>query len=296
MSQAIPHYVGRFAPSPTGALHLGSLLAAVGSYVDARANKGQWLVRMEDIDTPRVVPGSADDILRTLEAFGLEWDGVVEYQSRRIERYQQAFEALRAQGLVFDCSCTRKELADTDEGGYPGTCRASPRHAGAPTAARFRIDETQQLRLTDRIQGDCIFDLRSMGDVIIKRRDGLFAYQLAVVVDDADQSITDIVRGADLLPSTAWQMEIRKALHLPVIRHAHLPVLMEPDGSKLSKTKRSIPVRHPDAAQHMFTALQMLKQNPPGELAGSSANALAWAITNWNPANLQAIKEVKVTL
>jgi glutamyl-Q tRNA(Asp) synthetase len=286
-------YVGRFAPSPTGSLHLGSLLAAVGSYLDARAHQGQWRVRIEDIDTSRVVPGSADSILRALEAFGLQWDGPVEYQSRHVDRYAQALEHLRSRNLIFECSCSRREQAGTDEGGYPGTCREGPRRAG-PTAARFRVDESKPLRFLDRIQGECCFELKALGDVAVRRRDGLFAYQLAVVVDDAEQRITDIVRGADLLPSTAWQMEIRGALNLPEIRHAHLPLVVEPDGAKLAKSKRSVPVDLTQAGALMHSVLRLLRQEPPSELAGSGADALAWAIAHWNPAKLHAVREVRL--
>jgi glutamyl-Q tRNA(Asp) synthetase len=288
-------YIGRFAPSPTGSLHLGSLLAAVASYLDARAQAGQWRVRIEDIDNPRVIPGSADDILRTLDAFGLHWDGAVEYQSHRIAHYQHALESLRSQGLVFECSCSRRELAGQEESGYSGICRKGPKRPG-PTATRFRIDDSKHLTFQDRIQGTCDFDLKALGDVVIRRRDGLFAYQLAVVIDDAAQGITDIVRGADLLTSTAWQMEIRSALNLPDIHHAHLPLVVEPNGTKLAKSKRSVPVDPAAAGDLLFLVLQLLRQNPPAELRGRSADALAWGITHWNPALLHAVQEVRLPL
>lgn len=212
-------YVGRFAPSPTGSLHLGSLLAAVGSFVDARHHGGRWLVRMEDLDTARVIPGCADEMLRTLEAFGLTWDGTVEYQSRRKPHYLQALSELTARNLTFRCSCTRAERSP--QGGYPGTCRAGPRRAG-PTATRFRVED-QRVGFEDRIQGECSFDLRQLGDVVVRRRDGVFAYQLAVVVDDALQGVTDVVRGADLLDNTPWQLALQRALGLPtpVTRTCH---------------------------------------------------------------------------
>ncbi|HVS77785.1 MAG TPA: glutamate--tRNA ligase family protein, partial [Steroidobacteraceae bacterium] len=175
-------------------MHLGSLLAAVGSFLDARCRGGRWLVRMEDLDRSRLVPGSADGILRTLEAFGLLWDGQVEYQSRRTALYAEALDSLRTRGLTFECSCSRRELA-TEESGYPGTCRQGPRKPG-DTATRFRIDETQTLVFEDRFQGPIALDLARLGDPVVRRRDGIFSYQLAVIVDDARQGITDVVRGA----------------------------------------------------------------------------------------------------
>jgi glutamyl-Q tRNA(Asp) synthetase len=284
-----PAYIGRFAPSPTGALHLGSLLAAVGSYVDARANGGRWLVRIEDIDKPRVIPGSADGILRTLEQFGLQWDGTVEYQSLRTERYAEALNQLRARHLTYECSCSRREIAGGEEGGYPGTCRQGPRRAG-PTATRFRVDDAKTVCFADRIQGDCCESLRTLGDVVIRRRDGLIAYQLAVVVDDHDQSITDIVRGADLLPSTVWQIELRNALDMPQVRHAHLPLVVEPDGSKLAKSKRSLPIDNLHAGDLLLSVLRLLRQNPPRDLAPAPADVLAWAIQHWTLDNLRALR------
>jgi len=201
-------YVGRFAPSPTGALHLGSLLAAVGSFVDARHHGGRWLVRMEDLDSTRIIPGCADDMLRTLEAFALHWDGAVEYQSKRTPHYLQALTSLDARGLTFECSCTRRERSS--QGGYPGTCRAGPRRPG-PTCTRFRVAD-ENVSFEDRIQGACTFSLGQLGDVVVRRRDGAFAYQLAVVVDDALQGVTEVVRGADLLDNTPWQLALQQAL------------------------------------------------------------------------------------
>ena len=290
-----PGYVGRFAPSPTGALHLGSLLAAVGSYVDARANGGRWLLRIEDIDTPRVVPDSADDILRTLEHFGLQWDGPVEYQSRRTDRYVAALSELRERGLAYECSCSRREIGDSKDGVYAGTCRNKPKKPG-PTSIRMRMDDSKVVHFTDRIQGECSQELNTMGDVVIRRRDGLFAYQLAVVVDDYDQAVTDIVRGADLLPSTAWQIELRTALNLPSVRYAHLPLLVEADGTKLAKSKRSVPIDPAQAGPLILKVLRFLKMSPPLDLEPTPAIALAWATQNWRLDNLRGIHSVPLTL
>jgi glutamyl-Q tRNA(Asp) synthetase len=224
-------YRGRFAPSPTGPLHFGSLVAALGSYLDAKAHNGEWLVRIEDLDTPRVVPGAADDILRTLERFGLEWDGPVLYQSSRIEAYEAALHDLRRRGLVFPCGCSRKDVGDR----YGGTCRAGLRGRSDTPSWRFRVnDETVEfvdLRLG--LQSQNVADY--VGDFVLKRADGPFAYQLAVVVDDAFQGITDVVRGEDLLDSTARQILLQRALGLPQPRYRHLPVVLNDTGQKLSK-------------------------------------------------------------
>ncbi|MBW4051935.1 MAG: tRNA glutamyl-Q(34) synthetase GluQRS [Proteobacteria bacterium] len=282
-----PAYVGRFAPSPTGSLHLGSLLAAVGSFLDARSHGGHWLVRMEDLDRARVVPGSADAILRTLEAFGLPWDGEVEYQSRRTHLYAQALESLRSAGRTFECSCARRELAAEDSG-YPGTCREGPRRPGA-AAIRFRIDERETIAFEDRFQGAIALALDKLGDVIVRRRDGVFAYQLAVVVDDASQGITDVVRGADLLESTGWQIALRRALRLRMPRHAHLPLLLERSGGKLAKSRRAAALDARQAGAEVSKVLRLLGLPPPAQLAGAPpASLLEWAAGRWSerPARL----------
>ena len=282
-------YVGRFAPSPTGKLHLGSLVAAVGSYADARRHGGRWLVRMEDLDRPRVIRGAADEILRTLETFGLQWDGPVEYQSERTEHYRQALEALTARGVTFECSCSRRER--DGEGGYPGTCRAGPTRSG-PTATRFRVEDIV-VAVEDRLQGRCDFRLRERGDVIVRRRDGAFAYQLAVVVDDALQRVTHVVRGADLLDSTPWQIALQQALKLPTPRYAHLPLITEPNGEKLAKSRRSVALDPASAARQLHHALQLLQQNPPAMLESEPASLiLRWALENWRPERLRHVRGV----
>jgi glutamyl-Q tRNA(Asp) synthetase len=261
-------------------LHLGSLLAAIGSFLDARSRGGRWLVRMEDLDGARVVPGGAAEILRTLEAFGLLWDGEVEYQSRRTFLYAEALATLRARGLTFECSCSRRELA-TEDSGYPGTCREGPRRPG-DTATRFRVDETQSIVFEDRAQGSIELAMGKLGDVIVRRRDGVFAYQLAVVVDDALQDITDVVRGADLLESTGWQIALQRALRLRTPRYAHLPLLLERTGEKLSKSRRAAALDAGQAGAEVLNVLRLLGLEPPAELAGAApATLLEWAAVHW---------------
>jgi glutamyl-Q tRNA(Asp) synthetase len=288
-----PDYVGRFAPSPTGSLHLGSLVAAVGSYLDARNAGGRWLLRMEDLDTTRVIPGCAAGMLRTLEAFGLYWDGEVEYQSRRTRLYAESLESLRAAGRTFECSCSRRVLAA--ETGYPGTCRNSPAHRG-PTATRFRVDDSTVVSWLDRAQGACQFELRALGDPVIRRRDGAFAYQLAVVVDDAAQGVSDVVRGADLLQSTAWQIHLQRALGLYIPRYAHLPVVMETELGKLSKSRRSLAIDPANSGSQLAQALTILQQEVPPELQHAPPRELlAWATSHWSLDPVQGRKKIVVS-
>src|SRR5574343_1441685 len=225
-----PPYRGRFAPSPTGPLHFGSLVAAVGSYLDARTQGGEWLLRMEDVDTPRNVPGAADDILRTLTTFGFEWDGAVLYQSARFAAYGEALASLQQAGQAYGCACSRKEIADSAthaaiDGGlaYPGNCRHGLAPGRTARAWRLRVDD-RELAFDDRLQGRVAQHLeRDVGDFVLRRADGLFAYQLAVVGDDAWQDITHVVRGADLLASTPRQIYLLRCLGAAVPRYAHLP-------------------------------------------------------------------------
>jgi glutamyl-Q tRNA(Asp) synthetase len=276
--------VARFAPSPTGPLHSGSLLAAVGSYLDARASGARWRVRIEDLDTPRVVPGCADEQLRTLEAFGFEWDGDVLHQSTRREAYRAAIAELDTAGRVFRCSCSRKDLVgdENDSHRYPGTCRNGPTKPGA-VALRFRVSDGP-IHFEDGFLGTRRFDLEDLGDFVIERRDGLATYQLAVVVDDAFQGVTRVVRGADLEASTPWQIDLQRALALPTPSYAHLPLLREADGRKLSKSRHAVPIDAATAPQTLVSTLTLLSQTPPPDLAGTSIQEVwKWAIANWNP-------------
>ena len=272
-------------------MHLGSLLAAVGSFIDARSRGGRWLVRMEDLDRARVVPGSADEMLRTLEAFGLLWDGDVEYQSRRTHLYAEALESLRAAGRTFECSCSRR-LLNAEDSGYPGSCREGPRRPG-DTAIRFRVDERESIVFDDRFQGRVALAMGKLGDVIVRRRDRVFAYQLAVVVDDALQSITDVVRGADLLESTGWQVALQRALGLPTPRYAHLPLLLEHAGAKLAKSRRSAALDVDRAGTQMLSVLRLLGLSPPADLASATPpTLLQWAMKSWHERPLPLPREL----
>lgn len=242
---------GRFAPSPTGPLHLGSLVAAVGSWLFARSAGGQWLVRMEDLDQPRVIAGADRDILGALERYGLTWDGEVVYQSQRTHLYDEALQRLRDRGLVFDCACSRAELqraasapaaSDPSERLYPGTCRNGLPAGRAARAVRFRAPD-EVIAFDDMLRGRIAENIaRETGDFVVKRAEGVYAYQLAVVVDDAEQGITQVVRGEDLLSSTARQISLQRALDLPTPEYAHLPLVLAPDGSKMGKRDGALPL------------------------------------------------------
>jgi glutamyl-Q tRNA(Asp) synthetase len=286
--------VGRFAPSPTGPLHLGSLLAAVGSYLDARAHGARWLVRIEDLDTPRVVPGCADQQLRVLEAFGFEWDGDVLRQSTRHQDYRAILAELASTGRIFECSCSRRELAAAAEEshGYPGTCRHGPAKAG-PTARRFRVSD-RPIHFDDLFQGPQDFDLTTCGDFVVERRDGIASYQLAVVADDAFQGVTRVVRGVDLLDSTPWQIDLQDALSLPRPIYGHLPLVVEPDGTKLSKSARSVPLDPAQVSEGLTSTLTLLSQQPPPDLGRMPMKEVwKWAFAHWRPQALVGNAEVR---
>ncbi len=247
---------------------------------------------MEDLDTPRVVPGCADGILRTLESFGLTWDGAVITQSRRIELYRAAAAELRSKSLTFECTCSRRLRLENEERGYPGTCRDKPltTHPDNPTATRFRIDESV-VTIQDRFQGECELPARALGDVVIRRRDGIFAYQLAVVVDDAEQGITDVVRGADLLSSTAWQVCLQRALKVISPAYAHLPLIVEPDGTKLSKSRRSIALDTARTSALLLEALRLLGQRCTSGLELEAPESiLEQAVEQWDPKPLLGVR------
>jgi len=285
-------YRGRFAPSPTGPLHFGSLIAAVGSYLDARANAGEWLLRMEDLDRPREERGAADAILRILEAYGFEWDGPVIRQSPRGERYAAALAQLQERGYVFPCACTRREISDSamvsaTESVYPGTCRKGVGPGRLARAIRMRVDDAV-IGFDDRFQGHFEQDLaRDVGDFVVKRADGLFAYQLAVVVDDFEQAVTDVVRGADLLASTPRQILLQRRLGYPTPRYGHLPVAVGRSGEKLSKQTLAAPLEGAEAPVQLRLALAFLGQGPPLSIEKEDLPAVwKWAHANWRAARV----------
>ena len=289
-------YVGRFAPSPTGPLHFGSLVAAVASWLDARAVDGRWLVRIEDVDEPRTVPGSIDEILRALEALGLEHDGEIVRQSARKALYARALETLRRAGHVYRCDCSRREIADSALRGpegpiYPRTCRgdresfrafASMPHLDC--AVRFAIEDGR-VAFDDRVQGPVVQEVaRDVGDFVLRRRDGLFAYQLAVVVDDAEQGVTDVVRGADLLGSTGRQILLQRALGVATPRYLHFPVAVDAAGEKLSKQTRAQPIDAREGPQLIARALRFLGQRAVQE--DTPARMLAQARDQWDASRI----------
>jgi len=279
-----PAYIGRFAPTPSGYLHFGSLVAALASYLDARAVGGIWLLRMEDLDPPREVAGAQDAILRTLESYGFEWDGKLIRQSARHAVYATVIDRLFSQGLAYACTCSRKQLEEYG-GIYPGTCR-NAQHSTKGAAIRLRVPELDY-HFHDRVQGEFHQHLgREVGDFVIRRRDGLYAYQLAVVLDDAWQGVTDVVRGADLLDSTPRQLYIQELLGLPQPRYLHVPLIIQPDGNKLGKSYRSPPLSSAQAAPLLARALRTLGQHVPHELSEARPHELmTWGITHWD-ANL----------
>lgn len=260
-------YRGRFAPSPTGLLHFGSLVSAVASYLDARHHDGLWFVRIEDVDKPREKPGSATSILSTLESFGMQWDGEVLYQSRRQEAYRDAIERLLHEGKAFHCSCSRKRLAEDSSPGeqglvYPGTCRYG--HDASATQLSVRLlTDNEAVQFDDRILGQQRQEIeREVGDFVIRRADGFHAYQLAVVVDDAFQQITHIVRGEDLLFSTARQIRLQQALGYPTPLYAHHPLVRDGSGHKLGKSTSAWPVDTEDPLGTLGRVLAFLNQEP----------------------------------
>lgn len=280
-------YRGRFAPSPTGSLHFGSLVAAVGSFLEAKHRGGEWLVRIEDLDPPRVAAGAAGQILSTLEACGLHWDGTVVYQSRRGDAYHAALHALRHSGNLYPCGCSRREIADSAVAGiegfvYPGTCRSGLPEGRAARALRLR-SEGETIEFEDALQGRIRQRLADdVGDFVVYRADRVFSYQLAVVVDDDAQGITHVVRGADLLDSTPRQIHLQRRLGLPTPRYLHLPVAVTAAGEKLSKQTLAAPVNPDHPLPELLRVLRFLGQNPPAGIAEGGLGAFwEWALAHW---------------
>ncbi|KAF0219879.1 MAG: glutamyl-Q tRNA(Asp) [Geobacteraceae bacterium] len=303
MSKVQPHVheerriVGRFAPSPTGPLHLGSLVAAVGSYLMAKRGGGLWLLRMEDLDTPRVVPGMADDILRTLEALGFQWDGEVIRQSQRTDAYQAALGRLMEKGLAYPCGCSRAEIAriasaphgKEGEPVYPGTCRHGLPPGKPPRAVRVRVTE-EPIVFEDCIMGRVREALdRSCGDFVVRRADGPFAYHLAVVVDDAEQGVNQVVRGSDLLFSTPRQIYLQRLFGYKTPAYCHLPLVTGPGGAKLSKRDNAVSLSAgrdlcKDGGALLLAALRFLGQSPPFPAAAPCREILAWGAARFDAA------------
>ena len=295
-------YRGRFAPSPTGPLHFGSLVAATASYLSARHAGGEWLVRIEDLDPPREVPGSAEDIIATLAAFGFEWNESIVRQSSRTSAYERAVQRLLDERKAFACSCSRAEISaaaparqNTEELHYPGWCRDGVRHSDRPQAIRLRVPQGE-VGFEDEVQGPLAFDVGDeVGDFIIRRRDGLFSYQLAVVIDDAAQGITHVVRGADLLNSTPRQLLLQRALGLPTTTYAHVPVATDANGVKLSKSAGAAAIDPHRPGQELWRVLAWLRQDPPpGLRLGRVAALWNWAIEHWALTPLQGVAHASI--
>jgi glutamyl-Q tRNA(Asp) synthetase len=340
----LANYCGRFAPSPTGPLHFGSLVAALGSYLDAKYHQGKWLVRLEDLDTPRIMKGAADDILHTLEAFGLYWDDAVLYQSHRLLAYEDELHKIQSIGAAYPCACTRKEIADSALQGiegqiYPGTCRNHVPKGREGRAWRVRTDfpfrdclsnvnavaesgvsansppsgnskslagasvpvdilrNPTIIHFNDMLQGSLTQYLENeIGDFVVKRADGLFAYQLAVVVDDAFQGVTHVVRGSDLLSSTPRQIYLQQLLGFNSPVYMHLPVAVNNQNEKLSKQTLAKPIDRQNISLTLLRALNFLRQQIPADVASCKAEELLkWAVTNWNKEKLKGIAKLPVT-
>lgn len=293
-------YIGRFAPSPTGPLHFGSLVSALASYLDAHFNKGKWLVRMEDLDPPREQAGAATAILRCLEDYGLEWDDSVAYQSQRHDLYEDYLNRLRQQNLLYNCDCTRQDL-QTMSGIYNGRCRTRHVDTHLPYAQRLKLYDlpagfptSDELRFTDLIQGEQIQNLCThAGDQILKRKDGFYAYQLAVVVDDIEQGITHIIRGSDLLDVTARQIFLFQLLNAVIPVFGHVTLASQPNGQKLSKQNLAPALELKDASRNMWQAMAFLGQKPPQELLGAApAELLAWAKIHWQRTAIHGLSAI----
>ncbi len=280
--------IGRFAPSPTGSLHFGSLVAAVASYLEAKCTGGKWLIRVEDIDPPREIAGSSTEIINDLRSMGMIADEPVLYQSSRTTAYQDAVKQLINAGMAYPCACSRKDLPAS--GIYPGTCRNGISGEKDSRAIRFRVG-TSVCEFTDQLQGLVSESLAtSCGDFIIHRADGLFAYQLAVVVDDNFQGITQVVRGADLLDSSCRQICLQRALGMGTPDYMHLPVAISADGKKLSKRDQADPINHGNPEFSVHQALCFLGQYPP---TGLSLDALwVWALANWDSTLIPREKQI----
>jgi glutamyl-Q tRNA(Asp) synthetase len=290
--------IGRFAPSPTGPLHRGSIYTALAGFLQARSQQGLWLLRIDDLDTPRNVKGSADTILKTLEAFGLYWDGEVYYQSRHIDAYNDVISDLQSNKLIYPCTCSRKTLATGGSGQsqpdvYPGICRVRQALPDAPHALRIKTDN-RIITFHDGLQGQVSHNLAEQdGDFIVKRKDRIIAYQFAVVIDDDLQRVNQIVRGFDLLDETPKQIYLQQLLGLNAPGYMHVPIIVDEQGYKLSKQTQAMAVDFTSPERVIFESLALLKQNPPLELREAPiTELLSWAVEHWNPALLKNVRAV----
>ena len=289
---SVPGYRGRFAPSPTGELHFGSLIAAVGSYLEAKSHDGEWLVRIEDLDKPREVPAASYKILRSLEALGMEWDHEVIYQDQRKDIYENVLTILKKRGLIYPCSCTRKEISSSSIAGvsgqiYAGTCRNIVQNDDSLGAVRIKTNNNI-IEFRDTLHGPINQNLQNeTGDFILRRSDKIYAYQLAVVVDDSAQGITSVVRGSDLLDSTPRQIYLQKLLGYSTPTYMHLPVAVDNHGEKLSKQTKAAHLDVSNPVKQLIEAVNFLGQDPPIELARENVMSFwKWAFINWNPGNI----------
>jgi glutamyl-Q tRNA(Asp) synthetase len=294
-------YCGRFAPTPSGPLHFGSMIAAIASYCDARANDGTWHVRVDDIDKPRIVAGAADDILRTLTTFGLAWDGRIVYQSRNSDSYHAAVHLLRNRAHVFNCSCSRKDINEASDTGmdrplYPGTCRNGMRAGRRARSLRLQIDDDAQAGFIDLLQGSVSQQLASaVGDLVLYRSGGVFSYHLACAVDDAQLGVTHIVRGADLIESTPRQIHLQNLIGLATPAYLHVPMATNDQGQKMSKQTGADGVDSTRPGEVIHAVLKFLGQRPPPDLAQEPARtAIEWAVHNWRRENLPEARDIAV--
>lgn len=293
-NKIIPY--GRFAPSPTGHLHLGSLYTALASFLSARSKQGKWFIRIDDLDTPRNVKGSADSILFTLDTYQLHWDDKVAYQSKQLDVYEQILDDLTRKGLTYPCVCSRKTLSTLATNDvYPGICRDKQSSPVSHSALRIKTDD-RYISFKDGLQGHLEHCLSSRhGDFILKRKDQLIAYQFAVVIDDFRQHINEVVRGFDLLDSTPRQIYLHQLLAYPVPDYMHLPVIVDQQGYKLSKQTNASKVDLTAPERVIFKLLNLLKQNPPPELEYASLNEqLGWAVSHWNPEHLIKVERISL--
>ncbi len=285
------HYIGRFAPSPTGPLHIGSLIAAVASYLDAHSQQGQWLLRMEDLDPPREMAGAAEAILTSLQRHGLHWHGEVLWQSRRHDAYRQAVAQLLRQHKAYYCHCSRADIQHMG-GIYDGRCRGQYQPPAQAAAVRLQL-QGDTIQFEDRIQGPISQSLQQqVGDFVIQRKDRLYAYQLAVVLDDHYQGVNQVLRGCDLLDSTPRQIHLQQQLGLPSPGYSHIPVISNSAGQKLSKQTFAPALDDSQPCRNLRQALQFLRQPaPPAELR-QPAQLLAWASRHWQPQRISAVRQI----